>query len=69
VNRMSVYPAIVALVLFLGINCLAGYGLGLLVAETNLAAVLIAIGLPSLSLLALGALWLQFRRRDRASQG
>jgi hypothetical protein len=58
------FPVIVGMMLFLGINYLAGVGLSMLVANTVRGALALGLTLPLLSLLVLAVIWVQFRRHQ-----
>jgi hypothetical protein len=63
-----VLPVIGAMVIFLAINYLAGVGLALLLTETTRTALVFGSVVPLLSLAALIALFLQFRRQGTDPQ-
>jgi hypothetical protein len=63
-----VLPAIGAMVIFLAINYLAGVGLAFLVTETTRTALALGTAAPLLSLAALAALFVQFRRHGTDPQ-
>ncbi|WP_294393566.1 hypothetical protein [uncultured Sphingomonas sp.] len=65
-QRAFSWPVLTILMMFLAVNCAAGLGFGLLVTRTTIAAVAVGLALPSVSLLFLAALWMQFRRQQQA---
>jgi hypothetical protein len=68
-NRKLALPGVLAMLLFLAINYLAGVGLSLLVADTTRGALALGFALPLLSLLVLAAMWVQFRRHHPNPHG